>query len=554
MLGLLALSACTSGVLTIPDDELTLEITSPSYADFAGGSEVRVTGNVFPNRSVVTIENREVVVGTDGSFDVLVPIAGAYRNLDIRAFYKEQLLEERIPVFSGEDPAESWPGGIGIRVTPRLFEPIADLVADAVDESTWEDDLLAQIPSIETEGFWLIPTELSHRPAQVDIRTSDEGLVLEVVLRDVFLDLDGGFVLAEESFDAPTRIGWQEFRFTAGISLSTDANGGLVLSTTGGDLVLSDPVIELGAFDLSILDFVLDFIADLLSGIGDFVLDDLLGLLGNVPLGPAIEQEIDLLGTPLIISLAELGTDDDGVFLDLGLGIGGPPGEVGAIPRPTIEDGRAGADLVVSMHEGLFAPLLESDLLELLEQDLELNGFLGQGVGLVFRNLPRGGEAPADVEGWCINVDPGEAKVVRMSDDLAKLASAHLPDLQLRVGVSHGETRCAPWLQVSMALTASFGLEDLALALDLEAPDGKVLFYDVQGEYEEQELIDGLAGLFDLLVGFAGGSLDFDLGELLGGGELIPGVELDPRVTSIQPMERDGEVVPGLYAIGLDLL
>jgi len=557
MLPLMLLSqlACNTGVLQVPREPLSLEILSPEYGVFTGGSEVSVAGRVSLPNAVVTVENREVVVGDDGSFEVVVPIAGDYRNIDVRAFYFDETIRERVPVFSGTDPIDAWPGGMGVRVTPRLFDPIAESIEVQLDATDWAQGLVDALGAgIDTPSFRLTPTRLRHRPAEVFFLPDDDGIAVEIRYRDLILELDGGYTLNGNWVDSPSEVGFEELLISARGNVVADANGLLTLELGDANVSLSDPVIQLGPFDGSVLDFAVQFVGDLIAGIGDFALDLVLGLVGQVPIGGPFAFQADLLGSPLELSLADLGTDSEGVWIDLGLGLGAPVPTPLVVHRPTLAEGGPQADLIVAMHEGLFASLVDSDLLDLLSQDFELGGLLGAGIGLVFTALPGGNTAP-DADGWCVSVDPGTARTARMGGSLSNFATLYLPDLRLDVGITHDEIRCDPWLQASLAVEARFVVDGSALDFELAAPDGAVFFYGATGEYEEAEVIEGVGGLFDVLLGLAGSSLSIDLADLFGAG-LIPGVDgTDPRITGVFPIDgEDGEPVQGLYAVGLDLL
>ncbi|MEZ4319238.1 MAG: hypothetical protein R3F61_17125 [Myxococcota bacterium] len=554
MLPLLVLG-CSSGTLQVPPQTLVLEVDAPVYAVFTGNDEVRVAGRVNLPAAVVTVENRRAVVGTDGTFDVTVPISGDYRNIDVRAYYFEQELRERIPVFSGVDPATQWPGGMGLRLTPRLLDPIAESIAVQVDASGWDESLLGLLGTgIESDTFRFVPTDLRHRAAEVLLIPDDEGLAFELRIRDLTLVIDAGFSLNGTFVDTPSEIGFEEMVITARASVGVDANGLLTLELGQADLQLSDPVVQLGPIDGSFLGFAVQAVGDLIAGIGDFALDVVLGLVGTVPLGGPFAFEADLLGTPLEVSLAGLGTDVEGIWMDLGLGLGDPIPDPLVVHRPTLAEGGPAADVVIALHEGLFASLVDSELLDLVSQDLELGGILGAGLGLVFTNLPGGDSAP-DADGWCVSVVPGEARAARMGGALDDFATIYLPDLRLDVGITHDGIDCDPWLDASLALEARFVVDGSKLDFELAAPDGAVFSYGATDPWEEAEVIEGLGGLFDILIGFAGSSLSIDLADLFGAG-LIPGVEgTEPRITGVFAIEdENGAPIDGLYAVGLDLL
>jgi hypothetical protein len=556
-IGWLALASCmSSGSTVIPDVPLVLEVTSPTYGQFAGGSSVRVTGRVQPAVAAVTVENRAVNVGSDGSFAVDLPIAGDYRNVDVRAFFRESSLRERIPVFAGEDPLQAFPGGLGVRITPRLLADLADQIAAGVDESGWAASVLEGLPSLDTEGLRIVPVAFTHRPAEATLVPDADGLALELRIRDLELDLDAGWLIGDTWVDADSEAGFGAVVVRARLAVEVGPDGLLVLGVSGGDVEFLDPRLQLGSFDGGALTAAVQFVGDLLAGLGDLLLGLVLGGVGEVPLGGPFAFDADLLGTPLSVSLAGLGTDPEGIWLDLGLGLGGPVPDPLVVHRPTLAEGGPDADLVLAVHEGLLAPLAQSEILDLLSQDLELGGILGAGIGLVFTNLPGGDDAP-DADAWCLTVSPGDARAVKLggrgADGRPVLGHLYLPDLGLEVGISHDGIDCDPWLEVSLAVDATLVVDGSRIGIELAAPDGAVRFYAAPGEHDEAEIVGGLGSLFGLLVGLAGGSLSFDLAELLGG-EVPPAEGSVPYLLGARAIEDvDGEVVPGLFALAIDL-
>lgn len=551
-LALTALLSCSSGSLPVDDIPLALTLDTPAYGAFAGADAIAVRGRVAPPGAVVTVENRRVNVGSDGSFSVEVPIAGPVRNLDIRAFWREDAVRERVPVFAGDDPRDAFPGGLGLRLTPRLLNDLAEQIELGLVEADWATGLVDALPSLSTDALTIAPTRLRHRAPEVTLTPDAQGIAFELLYRDVVLELDAGFQLGDTWTDFPSEVGFEDLRITARLAVGTRPDGTLVLSLTNADVALADPILQLGPIDGALLGFAVQFLGDLVAGLGDLLLGLVTGALTEIPLGGPLAFEADLLGTPLAVSLDGLGTDPEGIWIDLGVGLGGPVPDPLVVHRPTLAQGGPRADLIAAVHEGLFAPLAQSELLDLVSQDLELSGVLGLGVGLVFTSLPGGWAAP-EADGWCVRVSPGDARLVRMGGDPNTLATLYLPDLRLNVGVTHAGLRCDPWLEASLAARARFALDGSAVGVELDAPDGAVLFYAAPGEHDEAEIVAGLARLFDLLTTFGGGALSFDLADLLGGGVGLDGVS--PRVLGVLPIDGpDGEPVPGLFALPVELL
>ena len=88
--------------------------------------------------------------------------------------------------------------------------------------------------------------------------------------------------------------------------------------------------------------------------------------------------------------------------------------------------------------------------------------------------LPGGEDAPDDAEGWCLNINPGTASVVRMQEGLDPLV-LYLPDMIVDIGVIRVLGKigwlCHYWRS---GITVEDGAE-IGIALDVG--EGAVLYY-----------------------------------------------------------------------------
>jgi hypothetical protein len=527
----LCLVACSSGSLRIPAQELTLRVDAPVYGQFAGDLPVEVRGQVTDPRAQVWVEGRQVIVGTDGTFRVDLPIDGPYRIVDIEAATPKSHLRERLPVFSGRDPMETWPGGLSIRFTPRGLAHIGETLGATLDDLQLFEGIASGIGATAT-----------YEPIDVTLIPSTSGIALVGTVRDLV------FALEIDLFGlGDLRVGFETLALGATLLPEVDPQGYIVLSVTDTTVVLGDPVLELGVLDPQIIEDLLGGLTGGLASLLDGVLDGVLGATG-IPLGGPFDVETDLLGTEVSMRLDDLFTDDDGLAVLLGLDLGDADRPVTVVPAPSWI-GIGPSDLTLGVHEGLFQALLTSALLDLLEQDLALDGVLGTVLGVTIEGLPGGYMAPENT-GWCLSIDPGSARVARLQSGTDPLATLYLPDLRFDIGVNTATASCSPWLEASVALEIGFALRNGSeLGLDLSVTEGVVHEYASTGNWTEDEVIASLGGLLEGVLGLVGGQLDVDLNDLLGGalgGGLLG--DSDLTLLDAQPLQDSaGKPMEGLY-------
>ncbi len=534
----LLLAACSGGSLKIPNEELTLRVDGPTYGQFHGDELITVEGQVTGSRAIVWVEGREVNVGSDGSFHVELPVDGPYRNVDVEAANPKNHLRERIPVFSGHDPMETWPGGLSLRFTPRGLDRIGEVLGQTIDDLQLFEGLAQGIGATAT-----------HEPTQVTLIPSDDGIELVATI----LDLE--FELGFDVFGlGDLKIGFDEIAIGATALPEVNQQGVITLSLTDATVVMGSPILEIGMLNPQVLEDLLGGLTGGLGGLLDGLLDGVLGNTG-IPLGGPFDFETDLMGMTVSMSIDDLFSDVDGLGIVLGMGIGDDPVPVTVVTAPSWIGGGT-ADLTVGVHEGLFQLLLTSDLLDLLNQDLNLGGLFGTILGTTIESLPGGYMAPENT-GWCLSIDPGEARVARLQKGTDPLAMLYLPDMTFDVGYNTATTSCSPWLEASVELEIGFVVEDGSkLGLDMNVAGGIVERYESTGNWTEDEVIAGLGGLLEGVMGLVGGQLEFDLADILGGGNLGGGLLGDVSMTILdsEQLERaNGEKIEGLYGLPLRL-
>ncbi len=558
---------CNSGEFTIDDDglgnensePLTLELLTPTYGEFLGDASVQVEGLVTPNDAEVTVNGESVEVSEEGVFTATLEFDKRYKLVDVKAATDDEKARVRLPVFDGHNPADTWPSAVPMRLTASGLASLGAGLGQVVDSTGWAETLSDQLPAIDQGWFSLQPIGVLHDPSTVDLIPSDEGITAAIVLNNVSLEYDGTITVGEWSTTFPVSVGFGEISVGLLTDIYVDDQGMLFAGLGSPSIALDEADIVIGVIEGDWLDGLIDGVLDLLvEPLSDLLGTALDGVLGEIPLGGPYAFETDLLGTSLDLRLSDVGTDSQGLGLGLGVGIGeaAPIGPL-SVGWPGATEG---ADLVVGLHEGLLQTALEAGVLDLLAQDLQLSGIAGELIGAGVRNLPGGDTAPVG-EGWCLQLNPNEARVVRLQSGLEPFGKLYLPDMIANIGILQ-QGQCTPWLDASAAVEVGLEIrEGTTVGIEMEFVEGAVLEYGATSAWEEAEVVDGLNGFLQGAVSLLAGQLEFDLADIaggLGGGEGDPlgGLlgDIEPAVVSSEPvLGNDGAPVEGMYGLGVQL-
>ncbi|MFM2163494.1 MAG: Glucodextranase, domain [Pseudomonadota bacterium] len=556
VLAVVMLVACqTGGTLdTYEIPTLTLEITSPTRGQFVGQGDVLVTGRVSAAETVLFVEGERVRADDDGSFSVAVPVDHAYRFIDVTADLYGQHEEARILVWDGTDPRLSWTNGLTVKLTESGLSGLATVLGATLDAALAPDAIAAAFPPIDLGGTTLALTEVTRDPIAVDLVPSSAGITASIGITNLVFVLETSGDVFGVPFSIPATLTFPTIAVDLPVVPSVDPTGALALA-------FGDPVIGFDPPEVAIGALGFGWLADLIAGavdLGQLLTDLLAGTLSDLQdltLGAPLDLEFDLLGTTLALKTNGLVTDASGVALSLGVGLDEPaPSTAGETPYPTGDFADGPADVSVAVHEALLQVLLDSDLLALLDLDLQLPGFVGN----IVKTLPGGDQAP-DAYGWCIGLDPGDLKLARFTSGEA-LVAIYLPEAELRFGTfEQGESTCTDWLVASLALEVGVEVtEGTSVNLAIAAPEGKLLAYGANVD-DEEAVVAQLGTTLSGLLGLLGGVTSFDLADLLGAGDLLAGLGLpdgtvDLAIRSAQPMtDAAGLPVDGLWEVGLQL-
>ena len=551
---LLLVAGCRPDRVEVPTDPtLELDLTSPQYGAFLGDEAAEVTGRVNTTRADVTVEGEPVELSADGRFSVGVPVDGPYRNIDVVAVLGDQRVREHVPVFSGLDPLETWPGGLTARVLQPGLDALGARVGAVIDTTGWDAALAAALPEVDLGWVVMTPTGVTHDDTTLDLRGAEGGIVTGISLHGLRLLYDVGIDLWGITWDGEAAIGYATVTIASLAVPEVDEDGIVRLSLTDPEVTMSDASLEVAGLDLFVLEWLLDAVnASISEPIAASIGDLLLSQVGTLELGGPFEIQTSLMGSDLAVALHEVYGDPDGLGVELGMALTGLP-EVDdvalAAPRAAglqPDD----AQLAIGLHEGLFQVLLTGDLLDMLSQDMDLSGTYGELIGGGLRNLPGGEQAP-DGDGWCLSIRPGDAQVARLQEGIAPLAMLYLPDFQLDVGTLDGP-HCLPWIEASLAVELGLGVEaGTKLAFDLTVDDGILWAYGADaGTYDEAEVVAGLSSYLETMLGLLGGAFQLDLGDLLGGAGGGPAGGLDLQIVGSTAMVDDDDApMAGAFAV-----
>jgi hypothetical protein len=558
-IALIALAGCNNNTLVSASrvaETLTLEVTSPTYGEFMGSDDIVVTGRVQPLLAQLRVEGKVVEPAADGTFEVVLPVNHAYRIVDVEASVDGRNLRERVPVFRGHDPMETWPGGITGRLLPSGLVKLGEALGIIIDDLGWQDQINAVLPAVTDANFSLTPIGVLTEPTVVELEPGDGGLAAVFTLNELTLNYQVEVPLI--GLSETLSIGYGQIAVGGTLVPVLDDDGLIYLSMTDAVIDLSDPIFELGFLQGWLFDIVVDAINGwVVEPLGELLLDVVLDQLGTIELGGPFAFEFDLLGTPLAAELSRLVTEVSGVGLELGVGIGEPaPTESLGLPIPGLDTAySSGAHATLAVHEGILQLLMADALLPYLSAGLDLGGVFGDVIGAGITALPGGDQAP-DGDGWCLSLDPGTAYVARMQEGTDLLGIVFLPDFVLDAGIKQGGS-CDTWLAASLAVELGLTIEDgTKIGLDMQVPEGAILEYGAEG-YDEAEVVAGLGNYLGTTLGLLAGSLlDFDLADLLGGlgGAGLPLGDLAPEMLGSAPLlSEDGTWHEGLYAVSVKL-
>jgi hypothetical protein len=535
---LLALLACSAD-LKPGREALTLTVESPTYGEYVGVGPVVVEGVVVPADAQLLVNRTPVRPDAEGRFRAELTFPEGDRALvaDIFAMDGEQRQHVRVPVFDAEDPRATDPGAVNGLLTPSGLDGIEPLIEEQVDALGWEEQLLATLPALETGVVDLVPVSVESDGVDVDLQPGIGDVGLLVTLEGVRITTDVTVV----GYTFPLAI-TTSVTLGARATPQVDAEGYVALVLTGAEVAFTDPGFAAVGFELPdfLADLLLDPIAQLLTYVADGLGDALIGQLPALDLGGPFAFELDLLGTPLAARLVDVGASLDGIDLGVTIGAGAPaPATMPSGLAPLLPRTPSGADyqLGFAVHEGILNTLVDEAIGGFLDIDLPLSGAPAQVFGAGIAGLPGGDELPDDIDGYCIGLHAGDARVVRFEEGVgAPLARAWLPDVTVDLELLRDGT-CDPWLSAAVVATLDLTVRGTELSAALDVRDVQVQSY-LADDARWDETGAAMEGLVEGLAGLLAGQLSFDLGDALGGS--LGGLPTAPTLVAVEPLGDDG--------------
>ena len=191
-----------------PIVEITVD--EPHSGAFVGGAEALVAGSINDPQAELWVAGERVNVDRHGRFETVVPVDGAWRIVDLVAANPRSETTERIPVFSGSDPMETWPGGTTMRLTAAGLADLGDLVGATLDATGWQAGLEDLIAGSQVEAA---PVEMALVP-------TDGGVDIQLLFADLLWSFDVELPLFGAT---PVSVSFSELALSAAASARSAA-------------------------------------------------------------------------------------------------------------------------------------------------------------------------------------------------------------------------------------------------------------------------------------------------------------------------------------------
>ena len=497
--------------------EYTLNIDEPVYGQFYQEGPVPVSGTVEPYTASIFLQGTEIPVNEDGTFTSAVAFQKDYAVVDVTV--PEGDLRERIPVFAGNDPSDTWPGGLAGRLLPNGMDALGRFLGAQIDATGWLDSIGDQLPAIDNGTWGFSPIGMLNDPTEIALTPARAGVGVDFMLNNVGLEYEFWWNdPTTGSGSIPIVIQVEQIGIGATADPILESDGTLTFSLYDADLTMENPQFIFDGNNAGILEWILQNGSQwILEPIAENLLEELLMQIGTLDLGGPLAFETDLMGSTLAVGLGELYGDLDGLALEMSLSVGDTLATDGSyVPIPTIEDAHPDAQLAIALHEAVLDELVLGQVLPLLNQDLDLSGFAGNIIGNIVGTLEGGEQIPTNATGWCLALQPGELALLRMKEGLSPMAQLYLADMDVTIGVDTG-SGCSDWLVMNVVGEVGLKVTDgTKLGFDFELGEGAVLYYGASG-YDEVAVVEGFGRSLSSLIGLLGGAASIDLADLAGG-------------------------------------
>ena len=134
---------------------------------------------------------------------------GPYSVVDVLARWNGEEQRVRLPVFAGDNPADTRPGAFALRLTSAGVSQLGRMVEEGIEDGldgAFED---ASFP-LGDGGLELAIDSFDVGAFSFDLGAEEEGLVLSLQLMDLSLGFSTDFSLGDRNFDVPGLIALPE--------------------------------------------------------------------------------------------------------------------------------------------------------------------------------------------------------------------------------------------------------------------------------------------------------------------------------------------------------
>ena len=214
---------------------------------------IPIEGKITPVGATLLVEGIPIN-NNDGEFSFTLPFDADYEIVDFELLEGE--LSERIPVYRGEDPISTWPGGLTARLLPLGMDVLGRQLGAALDETGWSEQISTQLPSTDWGTGGLYPVGLVHDPTVVALSPQEEGAV-DFTLNRVGLEYELQYDLFGVMMTDTLSFIIDEVAIGATAVPYLDDNGVLIFSLVEADLTMSSPDLVLGQLDPTLLEWLL---------------------------------------------------------------------------------------------------------------------------------------------------------------------------------------------------------------------------------------------------------------------------------------------------------
>lgn len=528
MLVLLAF-ACSSENQLHSDQERppepSIALTSPASGSWLAEGATEVTGT-FANLYGLDVNDNSVTPSPEtGTFSGTVELE---RGINVIQAYGETADEkgwryDRVAVIAGDfaDPGHPIEDAVGLRVNQSGLDVVMDYVAGMVDDETIEAAAFEMNPIYDDSygvlGWDAVDIEaridaLTFSALRIDADPREDVLFLEVVIPDLFVDLQAVGEVVWIDFDVDATIWADQAVITAELEADAD-DGDLVVN------LLSSEVELIGfGYDTSLLPGDVEsylFVSTIAEKIEGMLLEQIEEkvppLLESTLGGLDLSTELELMGTPVALgaTFASVQIDEQGLEIHTDVEIDSPSAGThtyaGYLSAPVEMDIDTKSGLAMGMGD---------DLLNRLFFELWKGGLMDITVSTDDGTMKPEFLAGLKAEQGSITLNPLLPPVLVQNEEGMEIQIGACEVTVLTPGGDLGERLVA---DLSITIHAAVGYEDGQVVLEIADPEMDLMVRDSDwGAMPETvtQLLEELIPVGELVSAF--GDIAIDIPQMEG--------------------------------------